>query len=276
MASQPLIPPFLLPRGISQRTLLFLASRNARLQPISQVQFRRQLQQSPLRLKSTTSTSSSSSSSKPKSPSGRIVLEKPDRFRPPSHPARRVMNPRASQQQPHNYPGPRLSEAELAEKKTKRYPHMFPPEGTVLHKFLTSKGIHVWISMSVLISLATFTFTTNFKHTSPFAHLLPSWSQLLTHPIDTVSQVFAVLKMHADHQTLETAEKRKKRTDDVEKRRAYRRAHGLEKEEGVAELAETEGSGGERVVAVADGQLVDVEGVVQERRRPIKKWLGIW
>ncbi|KKZ65581.1 hypothetical protein EMCG_08584 [[Emmonsia] crescens] len=152
---------------------------------------------------------------------------------------------------------------------------MFPPEGTVMHKFLTSRGIHVWISMSVLISLAIFTFSTNFKHTSPFAHLLPSWSQLLTHPIDTLSQVFAVLKMHTDHQTLETAGKRKKRTDDVEKRRAYRRAHGLEKEE------EVEGSGGEGegdgVVAVAaDGQNVVDGEVVQERRRPIKKWLGIW
>jgi hypothetical protein len=24
---------------------------------------------------------------------------------------------------------------------------MFPPEGTVMHKFLTSKWIHVWIAM---------------------------------------------------------------------------------------------------------------------------------
>ncbi|EDN10136.1 hypothetical protein I7I51_07027 [Histoplasma capsulatum] len=271
MASQRWIPPFLLPRGISKRTLLCFASHNVRLQQAS-------LQATPLRLKST------SSSSKPTKTSSPRVLEKPDRFRPPSHPARRVMNPRSSQ--PRNYPGPRLSEAELAEKKTKRYPNMFPPEGTVMHKFLTNRGIHVWISMSVLISLATFTFTTNFKHTSPFAHLLPSWSQLLTHPIDTVSQAMAVLKMHADHQTLETAEKRKKRTDDVEKRRAYRRAHGLEKEEGeeVVEKGVRAAEGeGERVavVAAADGQVVvdgaDGEGeAVQGRRRPIKKWLGIW
>ncbi|PGG97737.1 hypothetical protein GX51_07181 [Blastomyces parvus] len=265
MASQPLIPPFLLPMGISRRTLLFFASRNARQQQSS-------LQTPPgLRLKST-------STSKPTKPSAARVLEKPDRFRPPSHPARRVMNPRSSQQ-PRNYPGPRLSEAELAEKKTKRYPNMFPPEGTVMHKFLTSRGIHVWISMSVLLSLATFTFTTNFKHTSPFAHLLPSWSQLLTHPIDTISQVLAVLKMHADHQTLETAEKRKKKTDDVEKRRAYRQAHGLEKKEEAEEVEEE----GDAAVA-GDGQLAvdgasgenEEDGVVRERRRPIKKWLGIW
>ncbi|EEQ92512.1 uncharacterized protein BDCG_07632 [Blastomyces dermatitidis ER-3] len=265
MASQPLIPPFLLPRGISKRTLLFFASRNARPRQGSL-----QAPPSGLRLKST---------SKSTKPSAARVLEKPDRFRPPSHPARRVMNARSAQQ-PRNYPGPRLSEAELAEKKTKRYPHMFPPEGTVMHKFLTSRGIHVWISMSVLLSLATFTFSTNFKHTSPFAHLLPPWSQLLTHPIDTISQVLAVLKMHADHQTLETAEKRKKKIDDVEKRRAYRQAHGLEKKEEGEEVVE----GDVATAAAADGQLTvdgvdgenEEDGVVRERRRPIKKWLGIW
>lgn len=91
--------------------------------------------------------------------------------------------------------------------------------------------------------------------------------------------------MHADHQTLETAEKRKKRTDDVEKRRAYRRAHGLEKEEGEEVVEEgvraAEGEGERVAVAAADGQVV-VDGAggegeaVQGRRRPIKKWLGIW
>ncbi|EEH42154.1 uncharacterized protein PADG_06974 [Paracoccidioides brasiliensis Pb18] len=259
MASQSLIPPFLLPRGISTRTLLF-TSRNVRH---NQSQLHPHLHLCP---KSTTTKSSS--------PRGPRVLEKPDRFRPPSHAARRVTNPRSARE-PLNYPGPRLTEAELAEKKTKRYPHMFPPEGTVMHKFLTNKGIHVWISMSVLVTLATFTFTTNFKRSSPFAHLLPPWSQLLIHPIDTVAQVLTVMKMHADHQTLETMERRKKKMDDVEKRRAYRRAHGLEKVEGaesdegvVADAAAAAAAG------VADG---DGEGEVQERRwRPIKKWLGIW
>jgi hypothetical protein len=48
---------------------------------------------------------------------------------------------------PYNYPGPPLSEKEKEEQKTKQYPNMFPPEGTVLHKFLTSRWIHVWIAM---------------------------------------------------------------------------------------------------------------------------------
>jgi hypothetical protein len=68
------------------------------------------------------------------------VLEKPDRFRPPSHPRRIVKTPR-------HFPGPPLSEEELAAQRTKRYPNMFPPEGTRLHWFLTNKAIHAVIAM---------------------------------------------------------------------------------------------------------------------------------
>jgi hypothetical protein len=57
---------------------------------------------------------------------------------------------------PRNYPGPKLSAEELAEKKTRKYPHMFPPEGTVMYRFLTSRGIHVWISMVCLFSADCF------------------------------------------------------------------------------------------------------------------------
>jgi hypothetical protein len=71
------------------------------------------------------------------------VLEKPDKFRPPSHPARRLT---PSSRRVVNYPGPRLSEEEKREKAQKQYPHMFPPEGSVMYKFLTNRGIHVWIA----------------------------------------------------------------------------------------------------------------------------------
>lgn len=77
------------------------------------------------------------------------TLAQPDKFRPPSHPARRVVQTRNGKASsgPVNYPGPRLSEKEQAEKKTRQYPKMFPPEGTVMFKFLTSRWIHVWIAM---------------------------------------------------------------------------------------------------------------------------------
>jgi hypothetical protein len=74
-------------------------------------------------------------------PTKPIVLEKPDKFRPPSHPQR--LNRRA----PRNYPGPALSESEREAQKTRSYPHTFPNPGTKLHWFLTTWWIHLWITM---------------------------------------------------------------------------------------------------------------------------------
>jgi hypothetical protein len=81
------------------------------------------------------------------------VLAKPDRFRPPSHPQRIVPpSPKGVPAgQPFEY-GPRTTEKERIEQSKTQYPGMFPPEGTVMHRFLTSKWIHVWIAMvSILI-----------------------------------------------------------------------------------------------------------------------------
>ncbi|KAL4795229.1 hypothetical protein BDV19DRAFT_363379 [Aspergillus venezuelensis] len=257
-----LIPRFLLPRGApSPRTLLVLS------RPIARGPSHR----------------CASNKSKQTEEKQR-VLEKPDKFRPPSHGARRVVQTRNGRVV--NYPGPKLSEKEEAERKTKQYPNMFPAEGTVMFKFLTSRWIHVWIAMGVLTSLATFTFTTNFRATSPFAHLLPPWSGLLSHPIDTISQALSVFRMHVQHTSVETREKRQRRVEDAEKRRQFRVAHGLEepseadaaaanKEQGaVVEIDDqspiaVEAQQGSRS---AQGEYVDWEG----KRRPVKKWLGIW
>lgn len=134
MAASSSIPAFLLPRGgLSQSSLQYL-----RITP------RRTL------LHHASFSSSSASHAAPTKPR---VLEKPDKFRPPSHPARRVVNPNKS---PRNYPGPPPTAKEIEDRKTKRYPNMFPPEGTVLFKFLTNKGIHVWISMvSIGVNLSS-------------------------------------------------------------------------------------------------------------------------
>lgn len=67
------------------------------------------------------------------------VLEKPDRFNPPSHPSRRA--------RPRQYPGPPLSEHERQKQQTRKYPHMMPAEGTFMFKFLTSRAIHMWLSL---------------------------------------------------------------------------------------------------------------------------------
>ncbi|KAL2802308.1 hypothetical protein BJX63DRAFT_118809 [Aspergillus granulosus] len=257
------IPPFLLPRGIpTPRTLLALSTRRTTTT---------RLQQLPRRC----------ASSATKDNGKQRTLAQPDKFRPPSHPARRVVQTRNGRVV--NYPGPKLSEKELAEQKTKQYPNMFPPEGTVMFSFLTSRWIHIWIAMGVLTTLATFTFTTNFKASSPFAHLLPSWGDLLSHPIDTISQALSVYRMHVQHTSMETREKRHRRVEDAEKRRQFRVAHGLE-EPSEADLKGDGKSAGEGQGEVDDqspvavelqngnGEYVDWEG----KRRPVKKWLGIW
>lgn len=68
------------------------------------------------------------------------VLEKPERFNPPSHGAR-LPNARLQ------YSGPPLSEAQRAAQKTKRYPNMMPNEGTFLHWFLNNRSIHIYITL---------------------------------------------------------------------------------------------------------------------------------
>ena len=138
---------------------------------------------------------------------------------------------------------------------------------------------------SVLFSLAAFTFTTNFKQTSPVAHLLPSWSGLLTSPFSTVGQVVTVMKMHSEHVTLESSERRKRGLADVDKRKEYRKAHGLEPDDGEAEAdaaaaddnsPTNDTAGGSVVAADAAGAGAVNEDGSERRRRPIKKWFGIW
>lgn len=131
------IPHFLLPRGIPSHTLRLYARRN---------------------LSSSSTRRAAAAEDKPR------VLGQPDKFRPPSHPARRVVQTRNGKvvsqnvREPFNYPGRPLSAKEREEQKMKRYPNMFPAEGTVLFKFLTSRWIHVWIAM-VCIFIRTINMT---------------------------------------------------------------------------------------------------------------------
>ena len=133
------------------------------------------------------------------------------------------------------------------------------------------------ISQSILTTLATFTFTTNFKATSPFAHLLPPWSGLLTDPFNTISQAISVFKMDKQHNSVLAREHRQRRVNDAEKRRQYRVAHGMEEpsEEDKAGQAETQAIDPQSPIAVPaqEGETyVDFDG----NKKPVKKWFGIW
>jgi hypothetical protein len=152
------IPRFLLPGGISASTLRCAGKFSSRRSTIG---FERRTTAPPTRYDygrrqflSTFSSllKSSPKSMKPSADDKQRVLAKPDKFRPPSHPQRKVLRQRRDgtvidPTEPHNYPGPPLSAEEKEAQKTRRYPNMFPPEGSVMFKFLTSRWIHVWIAM---------------------------------------------------------------------------------------------------------------------------------
>lgn len=104
--------------------------------------------------------------------------------------------------------------------------------------------------------------------------------------------------MHTVHISAVTAERRKKKVEDVSKRAQYRKAHGLDKDEGfgswtaktdeemlgpalktdTAVGVEADAGSGLKLRRAVDedtaqsGVYVDWEG----RKKPIKKWLGIW
>lgn len=69
------------------------------------------------------------------------VLEKPDRFRPPSHP-QKLRSPA-----PIRHYGPSLSAEERAAQRKRKYPNMMPPEGSFMFWFLTNRTIHMWIPL---------------------------------------------------------------------------------------------------------------------------------
>ncbi|KAL9015189.1 MAG: hypothetical protein Q9173_000192, partial [Seirophora scorigena] len=152
---------------------------------------------------------------------------------------------------------------------------------------------------SVLFSLASIVFIENFHRSTPFVDRLPPAREFWSHPFKFVATYGHVYKLHTDHVSAETAERRKRKVDDVQKRSRYRKAHGLEDEQGLGgwtaktshdslgpalvsqDLPDQIGASSSGKVqpskasAVTDddqSSYADLEG----KKRPIKKWLGIW
>ncbi|KAK8086338.1 hypothetical protein PG994_001312 [Apiospora phragmitis] len=153
-------------------------------------------------------------------PSKPIVLEKPEKFNPPSHGARL---PRSV---PKHYGGA-LGSEELMAQKTKEYPGLPPPPNTWSHWFINNKHIHMFITLGALVSLGVYTFTARFNANSPFADMIPPIGEFLKQPINYIRTCVEVLKLHEEHESAQTAEKRRRRIEDVQKRNEYRKAHGL-------------------------------------------------
>lgn len=112
-------------------------------------QIPRQLLRRQFLLKPTPRRHASASTTPPSKP---IILEQPDKFRPPSHPAK-LVRPRGStgggayNQQSNSY--------EREAQKTKTYPHTFPNEGTWKHWLLTNRVLHGSITVVSASSLSS-------------------------------------------------------------------------------------------------------------------------
>ncbi|KAL2185137.1 hypothetical protein L209DRAFT_756126 [Thermothelomyces heterothallicus CBS 203.75] len=227
----PIIPRFLLPQtGLIWRQAAPAASAPASVSTRSRVFLR-------------LARSSSSSSSSAGAPSGQRVLAKPERFNPPSHGSRL---PKKSI--PRHYGGD-LSFEEASAQASRDYPGLPPPPNTFAHWFLHSRWIHVVITVGTLTGLAIYTFALSFQRTSPFADMLPPASEYLYHPISSVRVLIEVLRLHEAHKAERINEKRRRNVEDVAKRAAYRKAHGLPDEMGLfnqpmAKISTAEDGGG--------------------------------
>ena len=92
--------------------------------------------------------------------------------------------------------------------------------------------------------------------------------------------------MDVQHNSMRVREQRHRRIEDAEKRRQYRVAHGLEEpspQDQNQNQNQDQGQGQVKVEAGVDdqspvagmqgqGEFVDWEG----KKKPVKKWLGIW
>jgi hypothetical protein len=124
-------------------------------------------------------------------------------------------------------------------------------------------------------ALATYTFTENFKRTSLFADMLPSYGDFLSEPLQSLRTLGQVIKLTSEHNAAKTAEQRKKSVDDVMKRNQYRRAHGLD------DVNDTWGwtaksSGAQGPASPGQGQVSEDPAEADVRIPERKKWLGIF
>ncbi|KAI4215731.1 MAG: hypothetical protein LQ351_001718 [Letrouitia transgressa] len=202
------------------------------------------------------------------------ILEKPTKYNPPSHSSRT-----SKRRIPRQYPGPPLSAEQEEAQQKKQYPNMFPPEGTFMFWLLTNRMIHMWICLSILFSMAAYVFVKEFQRTTPFLSMLPPAAEFWEHPWDFAVQYGRVYKLHTDYISEETAAKRKRKIHEVEKRKRYREAHAqaLEDPENLGEwVANTDAALVNKDHPAYEARAPDEPPAVERRRRPVKRWFGIW
>lgn len=173
-----------------------------------------------------------------------------------------------------------MSDAELQAQSAKAYPGLPPPDNTWTHWFIHSRGIHLFITLGTLSSLALFTFVSNFNAKSPFADMIPPISELPRHPFQYLGAIVDVMRLQEEHESAQTAEKRRMRVDDVAKRNEYRKAHGLEPAQGFwakgikSDDADAQAAEANPIVESSEPQGSPADEFTPEGKR--KKFLGIF
>jgi hypothetical protein len=173
------------------------------------------------------------------------VLGQPDKFRPPSHPARSP----APRHRKRLYYGPQTSSEQKAAFDSKQYPYSLPPKKTFMYWFLTTRSIHVWISLvrcplpiprklttgqGGLVILGSMIAYREFRRNNRYPELLPSGTQLLTSPLESLRSLYAVTRLNEAAHSREFRQTLDREVDDARRRREYRAAHGLPDVVGVA------------------------------------------
>lgn len=97
-----------------------------------------------------------------------------------------------------------------------------------MHWFLNDRRLHLWISLSTLTSLAVYTVFASFVHNTEFRDQLPTAKDFFRTPFSAISQFLQVYKLHVASESEKVADKRRRKLEDVQKRKEFLREHGVE------------------------------------------------
>lgn len=93
----------------------------------------------------------------------------------------------------------------------------------------------------------------DFIHNTPYQDMFPPRSMIFSHPFAYIGRWFEVYNLHVAYVSAQTAEKRKQKVDDVRKRSEYRKAHGLDQDDGMFGGWTAQGDGENKKPVLVEG-----------------------
>lgn len=112
---------------------------------------------------------------------------------------------------------------------------------------------------------------------------MPSRNDFLWHPLDSIAHTFQLVKVSTYENSVKVDAKRKDNVNDIQKRNTYRKAHGIEDKQGLGpwmpveeklRLYESQPAGAK--IEAQHGKDFPAVTEFEAKKRPVKKWLGIW